>query len=207
MPDSPDHPDKLDRQRIAEYEAEMRGRRRRARRLLKYLPRRSNVARFPGLQRFAAQVRKLPHLWQYRGAPLTRAFYVGSVLSLLPLMGIQLVLCAIAAIVVRANLPIMVALAFITNPLTSAPIYYGTYRIGRWFMDAAGLDGLGTAASMVPALTIGGITAGITLGAVLHLGAIIWSQRHATRRDEVARIRVQLRARTQRPLSREGSRG
>lgn len=207
MSDRPDHPDKLDRQRIAEYEAEVRGHRSRVRRLLKYLPRRSNVARFPGLRRFAAQVRKLPHLWQYRGAPLIRAFYVGSVLSLLPLLGIQLVLCAIASIVARANLPIIVALAFITNPLTSAPIYYGTYRIGRWLMDAAGLDGLSTAASMVPALTVGGITAGIALGAVLHLVAIIWSRWHAGRRDEVARIRARLRTHTQRPLSREGSRG
>lgn len=201
VPQSPEHA------RLLAYEQDSRRRRRRARFFLKYLPRRSNVARFPGLRRIGERARKLPFLWSYRGGPLIRSFYIGSVITLLPLYGIQLLAGALCAIVGRCNLPIVVALAFVTNPLTSPPIYYGTYRLGRWLIDMAGFDHLGVAVAVAPALTVGGVIAGLGLGAALHLTAFLWSRWYAKHTGEFARLKKRLspRSHAHRPVTSEQS--
>jgi hypothetical protein len=124
----------------------------------------------------------MPFLWAYKGGAMTRALYVGSIVSLLPLYGVQIFVGALAAIAFRCNLPMVAALSLITNPLTSAPIYYGTYKLGRWLLELAGVDGLSTTASLAPAFTVGGIAAGIATGAVFHIAQIAWqrqSRQHA----------------------------
>jgi uncharacterized protein (DUF2062 family) len=124
----------------------------------------------------------MPFLWAYKGGPMTRALYVGSVVSLLPLYGVQIFVGALAAIAFRCNLPMVAALSLITNPLTSAPIYYGTYKLGRWLLEPAGVEGLSTAASLAPAFTVGGAVAGIAMGATFHVTQNAWqrqSKRHA----------------------------
>jgi len=42
----------------------------------------------------------------------------------------QMIAAAITAIIFRANLPLSVALVWISNPLTMAPIFYFNYVIG-----------------------------------------------------------------------------
>lgn len=203
------HPNNPEHERLLAYEQGGRTRRRRAKLFLKYLPRRSNVARFPGLRRLGERARKLPYLWSYKGAPLIRSFYIGSIVSLIPLLGIQLLVGAACAIVGRCNLPIVAALAFVTNPLTSPPIYYGTYRLGRWLLDATGFDQLGVAAGLVPALTVGGVVAGIGLGAALHAIVFFWSRWHQKHAAEIAylKAKVSRRAAAHRPVpGREESR-
>lgn len=108
---------------------------------------------------------------------MTRALYVGSVVSLLPLYGVQIFVGALAAIAFRCNLPTVAALSLITNPLTSPAIYYGTYKLGRWLLECAGVDGLTTAAALAPAFTVGGIVAGVALGACFHIAQIAWQRR------------------------------
>lgn len=107
---------------------------------------------------------------------MTRALYVGSVVSLLPLYGVQILVGAFAAIAFRCNLPMVAALSLITNPLTSPPIYYGTYRLGRWLLNSMGLDGLSTASAVAPSLFVGGAIAGIIVGSVLHLAELAWQR-------------------------------
>ena len=43
-------------------------------------------------------------------------------------------LVAAVAIMVRVNLPISVALVWITNPVTFAPIFYAAYRLGAYIL-------------------------------------------------------------------------
>ena len=47
----------------------------------------------------------------------------------------QMVLAAAAAIILRVNLPISVALVWITNPLTMPPIFYGSYLVGTLVLN------------------------------------------------------------------------
>jgi len=51
----------------------------------------------------------------------------------LPPLGQTLIAAAIA---LRVNLPISVALVWITNPVTISPMYYFSYRVGSWILGA-----------------------------------------------------------------------
>jgi uncharacterized protein (DUF2062 family) len=62
------------------------------------------------------------------------AFLVGVFLAFFPLPG-QMVLAAFIAFWVRCNLPIAIALVWITNPITIPPIFFGTYKLGSWLLD------------------------------------------------------------------------
>ncbi len=103
---------------------------RRVKRFLRPLPRRTNIHRYPFLKWFAATARKRSYLWSFRKEYVIPAIYSGTILSLLPLYGIQVPLAFVASLVFRANLMVLVGLQFITNPLTLGPLYALTYKIG-----------------------------------------------------------------------------
>jgi uncharacterized protein (DUF2062 family) len=46
----------------------------------------------------------------------------------------QIPLSVGAAIVLRANVPLSVGSTLISNPLTYAPLWYGSYRLGQWIL-------------------------------------------------------------------------
>jgi uncharacterized protein (DUF2062 family) len=102
-----------------------------ARRLLKYMPRRSNVHRYPGLSWAGSFARKRMYLWSFRYREVAIALYAGCIVSFLPIMGIQIPVALALALLLRANLPVFVGLQFITNWVTAVPIYYVCYDVGR----------------------------------------------------------------------------
>jgi len=113
-------------------------RHRRIRRLKKWmrrLPRRSNVHRYPVLKWFAGTARKRIYLWSFRSREMVPALYVGFVISLMPFVGAQILIAFLLALIVRANLPVMVGLQMISNPLTMGPIYYADYKIGMALLE------------------------------------------------------------------------
>ena len=61
---------------------------------------------------------------------LALAFAMGILLGVLP--GTGAIVAAGAATVLRLNLPLAVAGAMITNPITSPLVYGGSYFLGRW---------------------------------------------------------------------------
>jgi len=108
---------------------------RRVKKLLRPLPRRTNIHRYPILSWFADSARKKSYLWSFRRAEVVPAFYVGWVLTLLPLYGIQMVLAFLLALGFRANLMIMFALQMVSNPVTVLPLWYLNYRVGNVFLN------------------------------------------------------------------------
>jgi uncharacterized protein (DUF2062 family) len=112
--------------------------RRRARFVLRFMPRRAVFHKYPLIGRFATLARNRSYLWSFKRGQLRPAFYAGSILSLLPLMGVQLPIALALALLLRANLMVMGALQFLTNPFTAAPIYYATHHLGRTLIDTAG---------------------------------------------------------------------
>lgn len=76
---------------------------------------------------------KLWH-WSRRGvaAGVAIGLFVG---LLIPVA--QILLAAVAAVVLRANIPVAAAATFITNPLTVPPIYYAAYYLGTWATGSA----------------------------------------------------------------------
>ena len=51
------------------------------------------------------------------------------------LFSFQMFLAAGAAIIARVNVPVSVALVWLTNPITIPPMFYGAYRLGAWVLD------------------------------------------------------------------------
>lgn len=111
---------------------------RRVKAFLRYMPRRAAFHRYPLIGRFAALARKRPFLWSMKPGNLTPAFYAGSILSLLPVMGVQLPIAFALSLLLRTNLIVMGGLQFITNPATAAPIYAGTYIVGQAIINKTG---------------------------------------------------------------------
>lgn len=70
-----------------------------------------------------------PGLWSLQRRAVAGAFGAGLAICFVPLP-VHLPLAALAAIVWRLNLPMIIATVFLVNPLTALPIYYGAYRIG-----------------------------------------------------------------------------
>jgi uncharacterized protein (DUF2062 family) len=111
---------------------------RRAKFWLRFMPRRARFHTYPIVGRFAAFARKRNYLWSFRYSELRASFYAGSILSLMPLYGLQLPLAFLLCLLFRTNFMVLGGLQFITNPVTIAPVYYGTYRLGLWVMDSSG---------------------------------------------------------------------
>lgn len=74
-----------------------------------------------------------PNLWHLNRRSVSGAFSVGLFMAFVP-VPFQMALAAAAAIPLRVNLPISVALVWITNPFTMPPIFYGCYKVGAWVL-------------------------------------------------------------------------
>jgi uncharacterized protein len=75
-----------------------------------------------------------PNLWHLTRHSASMAFLVGIIAAFVPLPA-QMFIAAAGAILVRANLPIAVALTFITNPLTTPPLIVVAVKVGAWVLD------------------------------------------------------------------------
>lgn len=128
-----DHPEEHPTRR-----AERWARIRRVKAMLKYMPRRAVLHKYPVVGRFAEFARKRAYLWSMKPEHMRPAFYAGSILSLLPVMGAQLPLALLLSLVLRANYMVLGGLQFITNPFTAAPIYYATHQLGAYIIATAG---------------------------------------------------------------------
>ena len=112
----------------------------RVKRWLRWMPRRTNVHRYPVLKWFAKAARKRSYLWCFRVRSAIPALYAGCILAMLPLYGVQLPLAALLAFALRANLPILATTQFITNPVTAVPLYFAAYQTGRVIFNLFGWE-------------------------------------------------------------------
>ena len=76
-----------------------------------------------------------PNLWHLNRRSVSKAFAVGLFFAFIP-VPFQMVLSAGIAIIVHANLPLSIALVWITNPLTMPAIFYFCYLVGTWILGA-----------------------------------------------------------------------
>ena len=121
------------------HKAERFARIRRVKSLLKYVPRRAVMHKYPIVGRFSEMARKRAYLWSMKPEHMRPAFYAGSILSLLPVMGAQIPIALLLAILLRANFMVMGGLQFITNPFTVAPIYLATHQLGAYVIRTIGI--------------------------------------------------------------------
>ncbi len=102
--------------------------------LRRYLPNKSHLTAQRSLH-VLGRLLYSGHLWHLSHRTVPRAVGVGLFCALLPLP-MQMLLAAVLSIVVRANIPIAVALTWISNPFTTPFILYVSYKIGAWILQA-----------------------------------------------------------------------
>lgn len=76
--------------------------------------------------------------WAGDRQSFARAGFIGCFCMMLPIP-FQMLLGSILAYYLRANIPLSTALAWITNPLTMWPIWYGGYVFGTWVLGTPDL--------------------------------------------------------------------
>lgn len=72
-------------------------------------------------------------LWHLTRHSVPGAFAIGLFWAFFPIPG-QMMVAAMFAIYFRKNIPVSVALIWITNPITIPPIFYVNYRIGAFLL-------------------------------------------------------------------------
>ncbi len=70
-----------------------------------------------------------PRLWSLQRRSVTRAFAAGLAICFVPLP-VHVPLAVLVAILLRVNVPTILATVFLVNPLTVVPVYYTAYRVG-----------------------------------------------------------------------------
>ena len=110
-----------------------------ARKLLRrWIPAAAKIKQMPGLQ-FLGTLLHDPNLFHLNRHSVSVAVFVGVLVAFLPVPG-HMPIAALLALMLRANLPISVVLVWISNPITIPPIFYLTYEIGRWILQAPPLN-------------------------------------------------------------------
>lgn len=98
----------------------------------RYMPDHNTIKNNKHLKIFGASLHN-PNLWHLNRNSVAKAFAVGLFFAFIP-VPFQMVLAAGVAIIVHSNLPLSVALVWITNPLTIPAIFYGCYMVGIWLL-------------------------------------------------------------------------
>lgn len=70
-----------------------------------------------------------PHLWRFNRRSVPRGVALGTVIGIL-CPGLQIVLSALFALPLRANVPVAALMTFITNPFTTPPLWVAAYWLG-----------------------------------------------------------------------------
>jgi uncharacterized protein (DUF2062 family) len=107
----------------------------------RYLPDPKKIKEIKGLA-FLGDKLYSPNLWHLNRHSVARAFAIGLWAMYTPPLPWQQIIAAVGAIYFNANLPIAVALVWITNPLTWIPLYYAAYEVGAFVLrqPAFGFD-------------------------------------------------------------------
>ena len=98
----------------------------------RYLPAHHTIRNHHHLRHFGERLHD-PNLWHLNRFSVSGAFAVGLFIAFVP-MPFQMILAAAAAIALRVNLPISVALVWVSNPVTLPLLIYAAYRVGAWVL-------------------------------------------------------------------------
>ncbi len=98
----------------------------------KYTPDPQTIKEHKHLQIFGSLLHD-PKLWHFNRKNISGAFAVGLFCAFVPIP-FQMVLAALCAIVFRVNLPVSVALVWVSNPITMPPLFYAAYKFGAWIL-------------------------------------------------------------------------
>lgn len=100
--------------------------------LKRFMPDHRALQQHPHLQKFGQRLME-PKLWHLNRKAVAGGAALGLFIGFMPIFG-QMIVAASLAILFRVNLPTSVAVVWISNPLTMAPIYFFAYEVGSWVL-------------------------------------------------------------------------
>ena len=98
----------------------------------KYLPSREQLKNTKSLQFLGDRIFE-PNLWHFNRYSLSLAAFVGGMCCFLPIP-FQMIPCVFICIAVRCNIPLAVAIVWVSNPITMGPMMYFAYLVGSWML-------------------------------------------------------------------------
>ncbi|MEQ9464947.1 MAG: DUF2062 domain-containing protein [Haliea sp.] len=101
--------------------------------LKQWLPTPTKIRKIEALQVLGDWIYQT-NLWHINRYSAAMAFFVGVFVAFLPIPG-QMLVAAVLAVLLRCNLPMSVALVWITNPVTMPALFYISYRVGALLID------------------------------------------------------------------------
>ena len=104
----------------------------------RFLPKPQTIKKNKTLQIFGDWLHE-PNLWHLNRRSVAGAFAVGLFFAWMP-VPFQMALAAGAAIWIGTNLPLSIALVWITNPVTITPMFYFAYIVGTWIVGEPAMD-------------------------------------------------------------------
>ncbi len=108
--------------------------------LQKYLPDKSKLKQ-SRILRILGKIVFEPNLWHMNRYSVSHGVLIGSICCFLP-MPFQMIPCAILCAHRKCNIPVAIAIVWISNPITMAPMMYFAYQLGAW-LTGSGIN-LGT---------------------------------------------------------------
>jgi len=100
----------------------------------RWLPNPEKIRNSPRLQKIFGKLLNDPNLLHINRKSVSGAFFVGLFMAFMPLPT-QMIFAAGVAIWRRVNLPISIALVWVTNPLTIPPMFYFAYKVGAFTLN------------------------------------------------------------------------
>lgn len=107
--------------------------------LKRHLPDPAKIREIKSLQFLGDRIHS-PDLWHLNRRSVSKAFAIGLWAMYTPPLPWQQVIAGIGAVYFGANIPIAVALVWITNPITWLPMYYFAYRVGAYALGTPSFD-------------------------------------------------------------------
>jgi len=104
----------------------------------RFMPSPQTIKEHKSLQ-FLGEILHEPNLWHLNRHAVAKAFLIGIFVAFIP-MPFQMLLAAALAVWFNCNLPIAVALVWITNPLTMPFFFYFTYRVGAFLLNRPAIE-------------------------------------------------------------------
>lgn len=112
------------------------------------------------------------NLWHLNRRSVAGGVAAGLFWAMIP-MPMQMLAAAFTAVLFRINMPISVALVWLTNPITMPPIFYAAFQVGTWLLgDSANAGEFQMSLEWITAelnaiwkpLYLGGVVLGTVLG-------------------------------------------
>jgi uncharacterized protein (DUF2062 family) len=143
-------------------------------RFRRYLPD-PHVLREHRMLRWMGPTLQHPRLWHVNRRGIALGIAIGVFFGLLIPVA-QIFFAAVAALLLRANIPAAVGSTLITNPFTFAPVYYAAYHLGVWMLGYTDVSVVEVDIDRVAAKTATGIALWMdrlaTVGAPLAVGLV-----------------------------------